>query len=343
MSSNEVRKRREEQQVEIRRQKREENLAKRRNLYTSETAGQDSDDEGGGAEWEAQGANLAQGVFSGDLAQQIEATARIRRLLSKEDNPPIEQVIRAGLIPAFVEFLKSPDQQLQVQTPALRCIGNIVTGDDLQTQVVIASGALPALLPIFRSHREGLRKEACWTVSNILAGTTKQIQSIVDAGLWPELVNCMSSAEPRTRREACWAVSNATSGASPDQIAYFVDQNTLGPLCAMLSMMDNRIIKITLEALDNILKNGELIKIAMGTGAANPYATIVEEVGGMVAIHNLQTHDNNEIYTISYRIMETYFVDEEDDVPISNADEGFKMQRADAPDSGFNFGGTWGA
>ncbi len=32
-----------------------------------------------------------------------------------------------------------------VQTPALRSVGNIVTGDDLQTQVVIASGALPAL------------------------------------------------------------------------------------------------------------------------------------------------------------------------------------------------------
>jgi hypothetical protein len=53
MSNNEVRRRREEQQVEIRRQKREENLAKRRNLYPSDANGIDSDDEGAG-EWEAQ-------------------------------------------------------------------------------------------------------------------------------------------------------------------------------------------------------------------------------------------------------------------------------------------------
>ena len=53
MSSNEVRKRRDEQQVEIRRQKREENLAKRRNLFTSGTNDGDSDDEGT-AEWEAE-------------------------------------------------------------------------------------------------------------------------------------------------------------------------------------------------------------------------------------------------------------------------------------------------
>lgn len=53
MSSNEVRKRREEQQVEIRRQQREENLAKRRNLHPGDGNIGDSDDEGGG-EWEAQ-------------------------------------------------------------------------------------------------------------------------------------------------------------------------------------------------------------------------------------------------------------------------------------------------
>lgn len=52
MSTTEVRKRREEQQVEIRRQRREENVAKRRNLFAS-ADGPDSDDEGA-IEWEVQ-------------------------------------------------------------------------------------------------------------------------------------------------------------------------------------------------------------------------------------------------------------------------------------------------
>jgi importin subunit alpha-6/7 len=264
---------------------------------------------------------LAKNIYSSDLDTLVDASWALS-YLSDGSNQHIQAVVEAGVCRRLVDLLTHASPQ--VQTPALRCIGNIVTGDDLQTQVVIASGALPALLPIFRSLREGLRKEACWTVSNVLAGTTKQIQAIIDAQLWPELVACMTSAEPRTRREACWAVSNATSGASPDQIAYFVDQNTLGPLCAMLTMMDNRIIKVTLEAIDNILKNGELIKIAMGPGSPNPYAATVEEVGGMVAIHNLQTHDNHEIYTISYRIMETYFADEEDEMTLPE-ENGFKV------------------
>lgn len=68
MSTTEVRKRREEQQVEIRRQRREENVAKRRNLFTS-ADGPDSDDEGA-IEWEAQvgvGYN-AVGMFSAHLS-----------------------------------------------------------------------------------------------------------------------------------------------------------------------------------------------------------------------------------------------------------------------------------
>lgn len=52
MSSTEVRKRRDEQQVEIRRQRREENLAKRRNMPTG-AAGADSDDDGAG-EWDSE-------------------------------------------------------------------------------------------------------------------------------------------------------------------------------------------------------------------------------------------------------------------------------------------------
>jgi len=99
---------------------------------------------------------------------------------------------------------------------------------------------------------------------------------------------------------------------------------------------------VTLEAIDNILRNGEMIKLAMPAGAQNPYAAIVEEVGGMLAIHNLQTHDNNEIYTISYRIMETYYADDDDDVPLAD-DNGFKLQSTAAPSTGFNFGGTWGS
>lgn len=52
----------------------------------------------------------------------------------------------------------------------MRTIGNIVTGDDSQTQVVINAGALEALNNIIYHKKKTVRKEVCWSLSNITAG-----------------------------------------------------------------------------------------------------------------------------------------------------------------------------
>ena len=63
-----------------------------------------------------------------------------------------------------------------VVSAALRAVGNIVTGDDIQTQVILNSSALPCLFQLLSSTKESIRKEACWTISNITAGNRNQIQ-----------------------------------------------------------------------------------------------------------------------------------------------------------------------
>ena len=66
-----------------------------------------------------------------------------------------------------------------VVAAALRAVGNIVTGTDTQTQVIINSGALPCLLHLLSTGKDSIRKEACWTVSNITAGNRSQIQVLL--------------------------------------------------------------------------------------------------------------------------------------------------------------------
>lgn len=232
--------------------------------------------------------------------------------LSDGSNDKIQAVIESGVCRRLVDLLMHPSTS--VQTPALRSVGNIVTGDDLQTQVVIASGALQALLSLLSSPKEGIRKEACWTISNVTAGSPPQIQSVIDANIIPPLIDILRNADFKTKKEACWALSNATSGGlqEPAQIRYLVSQGCIGPLCDLLNSMDNKIIQVALDGLDNILKVGEMDRQAAGPGAVNQYSVFVEEAGGMVTIHNLQQHDNLEIYKKAYNIMEKYFPDDDD-------------------------------
>lgn len=231
-----------------------------------------------------------------------------------------------------------------VQTPALRSVGNIVTGDDLQTQVIIASGALTPLLALLSSPKDGIKKEACWTISNITAGSSHQIQAVIDANIIPPLINILSNADFKTKKEACWAISNATSGGlqEPAQIRYLVSQGCIKPLCDLLKSMDNKIIQVALDGLENILKVGDQDKEAAGAGAVNQYAMYIEECGGMVTIHNLQHHENLDIYKKCFFIMDKYYPDgDEEDAGIApQVDESgafaFQSDLA-APQGGFSF------
>jgi hypothetical protein len=57
---------------------------------------------------------MVTGVFSENVGDQLAATAKFRKILSKERNPPIEKVIECGVIPRFVQFLSSDTNSLQV-------------------------------------------------------------------------------------------------------------------------------------------------------------------------------------------------------------------------------------
>jgi len=62
-------------------------------------------------------------------------------------------------------------ENVAIAIPCLRTIGNIVTGDDSQTQMAVDSGLVDALNVIICHTKKTVRKESCWVLSNITAGT----------------------------------------------------------------------------------------------------------------------------------------------------------------------------
>ncbi|XP_059437287.1 importin subunit alpha-like [Corylus avellana] len=260
--------------------------------------------------------------------------------LSDGANEKIQAVIDAGPCPRLVEFLIHPSTTVLI--PALRTVGNIVTGDHMQTQCIINHQALPCLLNLLtNNYKKSIKKEACWTISNITAGNVNQIQAVIEAGIIPPLLQLLQSEEFEIKKEAAWAISNATSGGTHDQIKYFVSQGCIKPLCDLLICPDPRIVTVCLEGLENILKVGEAEKNIGKTGDVNLYAQLIDDADGLDKIENLQSHDNNEIYEKAVKILETYWTDEDDEpLPPGEAPQssfGFGGNEVSVPSGGFNF------
>lgn len=103
-------------------------------------------------------------------------------------------VIKTEVVLQFVKLLGATE--LPIMTPTLRAIGNIVTGTDEQTQVVIDAGALAIFPSLLTNSKTNIQKEATWTMSNITAGRQDQIQQVVNHGLVPFLIGVLSKVIP---------------------------------------------------------------------------------------------------------------------------------------------------
>ncbi|KAG4936566.1 hypothetical protein JHK85_051485 [Glycine max] len=140
--------------------------------------------------------------------------------ISDVSSDTTKTIVEAEFCVKLVDLLTN--SSLTVIVPVLRTLGNIVAGDDAQTQLTIDKGLITGLskLLLISRDKEQIYKETCWTISNITAGNGAQIQAIIDAHIIPVLVAIViyrKDCEIDLKKEVAWAISNATRG-SHDQI-----------------------------------------------------------------------------------------------------------------------------
>ncbi|CAI9109253.1 OLC1v1009040C1 [Oldenlandia corymbosa var. corymbosa] len=257
---------------------------------------------------------LARSMATDDEEVLIDSCWALSYLSDGATQDQIQAVIDAGVCRRLVELLLH--HSTSVLIPALRAVGNIVLGDDVQAQVMIDHHVLPFLQNLLTDDNDEskIKKEACWTISNITAGNKEQIQEVIENGIITPVVELCLNAEFEVKKEAAWAISNAICGGTHEQIKILVSQGCIKPLCDLLVCSDPKLILVCLIALKNILEVGEVEKNLGDTGSVNVFAKMIVEGNGRDKIENLQSRgDDNEISEMAMKIVGTYWLEEDDD------------------------------
>jgi len=220
----------------------------------------------------------------------------------------IQILLDTGICPRLLELML--DNSMPVRNAAARTIGNFVTGNDLQTQIVINFNAMPVLHTLLVSDAQSMVKQSLWAVGNIAAGTKEQVQCILDEeGMSSKIIDFLSSTDRIIRKEAALAVANVASKTDSKFIKHFIEQGCMRPFCALLSDGDDGIVNIVLRGFEKIL---EIARNDAKAGDSNIMEQFVK-AGGPENLKKLDKHDDEDIRNRSRQIRREYLVEEKED------------------------------
>lgn len=241
---------------------------------------------------------LARLLCSGDMEVSLDACWAFSHLTERE-NRMVTYVLHNGVLPVLVKFLGHSESR--VQMPAVRTVGNIVCGSDLQTQAALDAGILPPLFALLEDDNYGMLKEVCWIFSNIAAGTLSQIDMLLaNHDVVQILGNLIMFGSWDVRNEATWTLCNLCTTGNSRHIMRVVEDGGIAYLCEMMFTCDIKVVSIVLAAVRAILATG------VAHDEEDRYMELLDESNGISRLEELQYHANEKVAAQALCIVEQF-------------------------------------
>uniref|UniRef100_A0A914CPX9 Importin subunit alpha n=1 Tax=Acrobeloides nanus TaxID=290746 RepID=A0A914CPX9_9BILA len=296
-----LRRRRVETSVELRRQKRSDDLMKRRNINLEQDSEESDAQESIGESTKnktpvritpEEARNIL--LNNPSLEQMQFAFEQIRRLLSINNNPPVDDIINAGLVEALVKALEVQDRKVQFE--AAWGLTNIVSGTSDQTLIGVRAGCVKPLVPLMFSDDIPLAEQAMWAIANIAGDSAQLRDHVIQNGVIPALDCLMSKLEklPKiTQRTLAWTYSNLCRHKNPSPSVEVL--RLLAPGLAKLISVDDEQVRIDSCWALSYLTDGpdENLEVALKAGVI-PYVVdlISSSAKDQLAVPALRTLGN---------------------------------------------------
>jgi len=204
-------------------------------------------------------------IYSSDLRVQHQGLVGLRKILSIEQNTPIQKAVDAKVIPKLIEFL-CLENLPYLQLEAAWIMTNIACGTTEQTEQIVTRGAIRHFVKLLKSPRGEISEQAVWALGNI-SGDSSELRDLIlrSGGLFP-LLQIVDHAKTQTMiKHGTWAISNLARGRPlPDINLVRISAPTL---CNVIKKdTDTDTLTDGIWALSYITKDELSIKMVLGSG-----------------------------------------------------------------------------
>ncbi|XP_072392047.1 importin subunit alpha-5-like [Diabrotica undecimpunctata] len=288
----EMRRRRIGQTVELRKARKDDQLLKRRNISTSEEPTSPLQENNSVSSPTMSAEEIMYGMMNSDEAIQYRATLACRKILSREKTPPIDHMIRLGVVPRCVEFLtKAHNPSLQFE--ACWALTNIASGTSEQTAAVVQEGAIPRLQGLLSSPRIDVAEQAVWALGNIAGDGSTTRDMVLSCNVLADLLGLIKpSTSLSLLRNTVWTISNLCRNKNPSP-----DFNLLRPalpfIARLLNHSDPEVQADTCWALSYLTDGpNEKIQAVLDTGLIDRLVQLLYSEHGTVLTPALRAVGN---------------------------------------------------
>uniref|UniRef100_A0A2S2NCU0 Importin subunit alpha n=1 Tax=Schizaphis graminum TaxID=13262 RepID=A0A2S2NCU0_SCHGA len=226
-----------------------------------------------------------------------------RKMLSSRKCAPIDDFIKAGILPMLMDFLTPKyNNNTDFQYECSWILTNVASGSSANTISIVNEGAVPLLINLLKSPDIRVMEQAVWALGNIAGDGPKLRDIVLSNGIVPILNSLLETTEQVTAQQnIVWTLSNlCRSKTPPPNFNYLLPSIPL--LVRMLSHNDSQVISNACWALSYLTDgSNEKIQVIIESGALKAILKYLEVddttilipalrvVGNIVSGNDMQT------------------------------------------------------
>ncbi|KAM7541731.1 hypothetical protein Aperf_G00000006345 [Anoplocephala perfoliata] len=200
----ELRRRRNDQSVELRKAKKEQQLLKRRNVLVDLEETLPLREQTADLLY-LDYSRIAANLSSEDAKLAAEAAMNCRKVLSKLRNPPIDDFVNLGAHKGLIQLLDADDNN--VVFDAAWALTNIASGESKHTKAVVEYGAVPKLILLLDHCDTRIAEQSVWALGNIAGEGASYRDMLIQEGVVEPSLRIVSNV--------AWVLSNLCRNNNP--------------------------------------------------------------------------------------------------------------------------------